>query len=429
MRDASSHQDNPPRPLVKPPYFRLPDVYKPMGSCPLRIPLRLMILLAIITLPGCLAATNPDGGRNTVRWATFNASLNRSEAGRLVRDLSTPNDPRARKIAAIIQRVRPDILLINELDYDKAGRSAELFQQNYLGVGQSGLSPLNYPYRFTAPVNTGIASGLDLDGNGKIGDPGDALGYGAFPGQYGMAVYSKYPIDRARVRTFQSFLWKDMPGAMLPVDPETDKPFYRDSEQVLRLSSKSHWDLPINVHGRTIHFLVCHPTPPVFDGPEDRNGRRNHDEIRLWSDYIDPAKSRYIYDDQGKYGGLSQDAEFIVAGDLNADPVDGDSTDRAVRQLSDHPLIGAETVPSSAGGVQQSELQGLANTQHRGDPARDTSDFSDKSAGNLRVDYVLPSGSLSTAGSGVFWPMQDEEGFELLDASDHRLVWVDVRMK
>ncbi len=134
-------------------------------------------------------------------------------------------------------------------------------------------------------------------------------------------------------------------------------------------------------------------------------------------------------DDQGKYGGLSQDAEFVVAGDLNADPVDGDSTDRAVRQLSDHPLIGTETVPSSAGGVQQSELQGLANTQHRGDPARDTSDFSDKSAGNLRVDYVLPSGSLSTAGSGVFWPMQDEEGFELLDASDHRLVWVDVRMK
>ena len=41
-----------------------------------------------------------------------------------------------------------------------------------------------------------------------------------------------------------------------------------------------------NVKGKTFHLLASHPTPPVFDGDEDRNGKRNHDEVRLIADYI-----------------------------------------------------------------------------------------------------------------------------------------------
>ena len=54
----------------------------------------------------------------------------------------------------------------------------------------------------------------------------------------------------------------------------------------LRLSSKSHWDLPVRIGRRTVHVLASHPTPPTFDGPEDRNGTRNHDEIRFWAEYV-----------------------------------------------------------------------------------------------------------------------------------------------
>jgi hypothetical protein len=52
------------------------------------------------------------------------------------------------------------------------------------------------------------------------------------------------------------------------------RPATRDPEEleVFRLSSKSHWDVPIVIGRKTVHFLVSHPTPPVFDGPEDRNG-------------------------------------------------------------------------------------------------------------------------------------------------------------
>jgi hypothetical protein len=238
-----------------------------------------------------------------------------------------------------------------------------------------------------------------------------------------MVVFSRFPIDMDRARTFQTFLWKDMPGAIFPIDRVTKKAFYSDpAKQVFRLSSKSHWDIPIRIADVTVHFVVAHPTPPVFDGAEDRNGRRNHDEIRLLADYVDPKHSEYIYDDLGRRGGLAAGERFVIAGDLNADPVDGDSTDRAIWQLLDHPLINASFVPASKGGQEA----GQANHRHRGDPSNDTADFDDERVGNLRIDYVLPSKNLEVVGGGVFWPRKGEEGCELVDASDHRLVWLDI---
>ncbi len=381
--------------------------------------------------------------RPTVRFATFNASLNRFNAGDLINDLSLPGNPQAAAVAEIIQRVRPDVLLINEFDHDAGGAAAQLFQDNYLGVSQGGAEPIRYRYRFVAPSNTGIPSGLDLDNSGGVGGPNDAFGFGFFPGQFGMVVYSRYPIDFDRVRTFQHFLWKDMPGALLPTDPlDSDGDgdtgsFYSAAElAVLRLSSKSHWDVPIVIDERAqraVHFLVSHPTPPVFDGPEDRNGTRNFDEIRFWADYIQPQRSRYVYDDAGVRGGLPAGALFVIAGDQNSDPFDGDSIPGAAQQLLEHPLVNTRVTPDSAGGTEQALLQSGANATHLGDPAFDTADFTDTTPGNLRADYVLPRRNLAIQAAGVFWPAQNDPLFSLVGtfpfpSSDHRLVWVDVRM-
>ena len=142
-----------------------------------------------------------------VRFATFNASLNREGPGDLIRDLSNPDNPQARNVAEIIQRTRPDVLLINEFDFDPERRAPALFQENYLARGQNGTEPIEYPYRYSAPVNTGVSSGQDLDGDGKVTtDPGsrafgnDAFGYGLFPGQYGMVLFcQEYPkFDRPK---------------------------------------------------------------------------------------------------------------------------------------------------------------------------------------------------------------------------------------
>jgi len=373
---------------------------------------------------------NPD----TVRFAQFNASLNRNNAGELITDLSTPDNSQAKTVAEIIQRVNPDVLLINEFDFDESGTAAELFQQNYLGVSQNGVDPVEYPYFYVAPSNTGIPSGFDLNNDGTVGGPDDAFGFGFFPGQFGMAVFSKYPIDTENVRTFQNFLWKDMPGALLPDDPNTPEAadWYSAEElEAFRLSSKSHWDIPIQVNGETVHFLTSHPTPPVFDGPEDRNGRRNHDEIRFWADYVAPGEGDYIYDDAGNTGGLAAGSKFVIAGDQNADPFDGDSVEQAILQLLNNPLINSSVTPSSEGAVDASERQGGANTTHISNPAFDTADFADTTPGNLRADYVLPSQNLEITNAQVFWPTSDDLQFGLVGnfpfpSSDHRLVWVDL---
>jgi hypothetical protein len=400
----------------------------------------LLLILLMLTVPIVLhAQTEDEDGQDeapeTIRFATFNASLNRNEAGQLVNDLSTPDNAQAKAVAEIIQRTRPEVLLINEFDFVEGGVAVQLFQKNYLSVSQNGAEPIQYRYRFIAPSNTGIPSGFDLNNDGSVGGPDDAFGFGFFPGQFGMAVYSQYPIDRGRIRTFQTFLWKDMPGALLPDDPATDAPadWYSPEElEVFRLSSKSHWDIPIKSGDKLIHFLVSHPTPPVFDGPEDRNGRRNHDEIRFWADYITPSQSGYIYDDEEKTGGLREGDWFVIAGDMNADPFDGDSVPGAAQQLLDHPLVNTELTPSSAGGPEQAELQGGVNETHEGDPAFDTADFAEP-PGNLRVDYVLPQEDLQIEDAAVFWPTTDDPLFRLVGtfpfpSSDHRLVWIDVRV-
>jgi hypothetical protein len=399
-------------------------------------------LLAVFT------PISPVQAASSFRIATFNTSLSPNQQNGLIQALSkTTNDLeyntpgtltyQARQIAEVIQRINPDIILLNEFNYDPTNPTgaATLFQQNFLSVGQnvSGSSTTANPIAFkeflvtpnatTDPFNTGIFSGyaLNVPQGGAIAQPpietpayaNTSWGFGFFPGQYGMAVYSKYDILEDQARTFQNFLWQDMPGNLLPTDwysPEVASQF--------PLSSKSHWDLPINVNGEIVHVLASHPTPPVFDGSEDRNGRRNHDEIRLWNDYITPGQGNYICDDNDVCGGLASGSRFVIMGDQNADPYDGDSTDGAINQLLDNPLVNTSLTPGSLGGVEYSDR----NPNHLGNPFFDTAAFT----GGLRVDYVLPSVNLAIQNGLVFWPTDANPLSSLNSASDHHAVVLDV---
>jgi len=395
------------------------------------------LLLALTML--CAACTStapaaPDAPAATaqLRLATYNTSLYSDDAGGLIAELEG-DSAHARKIAAVLQQVRPDLVLLNEFDFDDAHRAADLFQQRYLETPQAGGGDaLRYPYRYLAPVNTGVPSGLDLDNNGSVGGKGrergnDAWGYGLHPGQYGMLVLSRYPIDTAAVRSFQLLKWSALPGALRPVDPETGKPFWNDAVwSQLRLSSKSHWDVPVRTPLGTVHVLASHPTPPVFDGREKRNAARNHDELRLWKEYLDGGDTPWLCDDQGRCGGLAADARFVIVGDLNNDPVDGDGRHDAILELLEHPRVLRYPTPTSVGGEQTSLAYAEKGIARRGAPQHATGDFGPRS-GTMRLDYVLPSTGFSHVGSGVFWPAAGSAEAAIADGSDHHLVWVDVR--
>lgn len=389
----------------------------------------------ILALAACSAAPHRDGAvpeTASLRVATYNTSLYSDDAGGVIRELQG-DSAHARKIAAVLQKVRPDLVLLNEFDFDEAHRAADLFQQRYLEVAQSGGGdPLHYPYRYLAPVNTGVPSGLDLDGNGTVGGTGrergnDAWGFGLHPGQYGMLVLSKFPIDEAQVRTFQLLRWSTLPGAVNPPDPaKGGRPFYPDTIwSQLRLSSKSHWDVPVRTPTGTVHFLVSHPTPPVFDGPEDRNGHRNAAELHLWREYLATGDAPWLCDDQGRCGRLAADARFVIAGDLNNDPVDGDGHHDAILELLEHPRVMRMATPRSEGGEETALAYAAKGLQRRGAPAHVTGDFGPR-AGAMRLDYVLPSTGFALVGSGVYWPKKADPDAAIADGSDHHLVWVDL---
>jgi hypothetical protein len=173
-----------------------------------------------------------------------------------------------------------------------------------------------------------------------------------------------------------------------------------------------------------LHLLCSHPTPPVFDGAEDRNGCRNHDEIRLVADYISPDRAEYIVDDASGRGGLGAEEKFVIVGDLNCDPVDGDSVPGTIEQLLDHPRVNSSFTPKSVGGKLATDAKRDPQAVGLGDPAHDTSSFGDYR--NLRIDYALPSRALTIVDSGVFWPAPGEPGSEAITATDHRMVWIDI---
>jgi hypothetical protein len=136
-------------------------------------------ILLIAASAGPVAQSgNGEPGLATVRFATFNASLNRNNAGELradlmaSTDLSRPGVVQAHNVAEIIQRIAPDVVLINEFDFDP--QALDLFANHFLAVPHGDAAGIQYPHRFIAPSNTGIPSGFDLDNSGGVGEPNES---------------------------------------------------------------------------------------------------------------------------------------------------------------------------------------------------------------------------------------------------------------
>ena len=196
----------------------------------------------------------------------------------------------------------------------------------------------------------------------------------------------------------------------------------RKSSPCFRLSSKSHWDVPIKVNGEIVHVLAAHPTPPVFDGPEDRNGLRNHDEIRFWDDYVTPGAGRLHLRRPGRHAAVwpPASASSSLATTTPTRTMATASTS-AIQQILDRIRRSMRrVVPTSPGGVRAVVAPGRRQRDCTPETRRrDTADFADTTPGNLRVDYVLPSQvGLDPIGGSVFWPLDTDPTFPLVGTFD-----------
>lgn len=318
--------------------------------------------------------------------ATYDVELTRKGPGIMLRDI-TRDDPQVVAITQVVTHLAPDILFLQGVDYDADLLGATALRDHF---GKGGL---DYPHVFALPPNTGIPTGLDMNGDGRLHTPADAQGYGKFRGASGMIVLSRWPFRDAT--DFSALLWRELPEATLP---EADGvPFPSEEAQAIqRLSSNGHWVLPVRHPDGPVTLMLFAAGPPVFDGPEDLNGLRNADEIRIWSHLLD-----------GKLGAAPQ-PPIVVMGGANLDPTQGEGRHEAIQTLLNDPRL-------------QDPLA----------QAGPTVDWREPTPGDLRVDYVLPSTDLKLIDAGIFWPKPGAPGHELLSVKDikasrHHMVWVDI---
>ncbi|MEM6322517.1 MAG: endonuclease/exonuclease/phosphatase family protein [Pseudomonadota bacterium] len=346
----------------------------------------------------------------TLRVATWHLELQRDGPGLFLRDLIKGEVPKVDAAAEILAVFQPDILLLTSVDWDYDLVAAQALADRFEKSG------VDYPYLFALRPNTGMPPGLDMDGDGRLGGPRDAQGYGFFPGQGGMLLLSRVPVETALAEDLSGILWTDLPGALLPI---WDGALFPSPEAIAaqRLSQTGHWVIPVRLSDGTLVTLLAFAAgTPVFDGLEDRNGRRNHDEVVLWSRWLDGTLD----------GHMTAPGPVIVLGDANLDPVDGEGLRIAMRGLLGHERL-QDPEPLSSGGTLAAMSQGGVNTAHEGDPALDTADWDDAGPGNLRVSYVLPDRSFNVVDAGVVWPAPGEPLAEAAEAAGrHKLVWVDI---
>lgn len=330
---------------------------------------------------------------DVLRIATYNAELAAGGPGLLLQDLNKGDVPKHRAVVEVLAALDADVVMLTGIDFDLGGLALSALNDQLSGSGKG------YPYLMALRPNTGIPTGLDIDGNGQLGEPRDAQGWGRFAGSAGMAVLSRLPIGEG-VRDFSGFLWADLPGNLMP---DTDV-----ARGIQRLHTSGAYEIPLLLpDGRSLRLLTYYASPPVFDGPEDRNGRRNHDETAFWLRLL-----------AGDLPFAVPEPPFVILGQSNADPSDGDGRPDAIRALLKHPAL-QDPAPKGT--------HARAEPDQRGDPALDTALYG--GLGGLRVEVLLPSANLTVTSSGVLWPpASDPLAATLALASRHRPLWVDAAL-
>ncbi|MFC0582109.1 endonuclease/exonuclease/phosphatase family protein [Micrococcoides hystricis] len=354
----------------------------------------------------------------SVRMATINAQLVASEEGELIAQLENGEDERAKRLAATLQTQRPKVVALTGFDYDEAEEALKLFQERYLAEPQDSTDPIQYRYTFVAPVNAGVDSGSDLNHDGTVGGPEDAFGHGKFPGQGGMVLLSQLPIKESQIRTFTKFKWEDMPNNHL-----SETKFTSIERKVMPLMSRSLWEIPV-VSGRdTISLVVTHFSVAQDLGEEQAEQGRRLDQLQFLDDFLSGGdQADYIVDDEGRSGGIASNRQYVVLGQLNADPTDDKSQRDFLRQHAapgQFTSEGANTFFRSSSDYNSTAITDLRPQKTQGE----------------RLNYVLAKrGTTSVVDAGVFWPNPAAEEAVFLPEPDaagitYRLVWADLSLR
>ena len=346
-----------------------------------------------------------EGKPAVIRFMQFNVFEMRTAK------LVYPANAQMRAAASIIRRYDPDVLSINEMQYDLAdvpdaglpgnGLNPLRFMQTFLS-GDGGALP--YPHWFISPANTGLRARLGEDGAWTL----DEYNYGRFPAEYSMALLSKLPVDSAAVKRHAWVRWRELAGNRMPDDLPADLPLF----------DKDFYDVPVRVKGRTVRVLMLHTVPPIFTA---YNAPRNADQVAFLRRYVEGGPLPPGVEP------LPAGTPFVIMGDLNIDPQNGSGVRDEIRALLNSELV---VDPRPAGGCLRGVSPELCTSLAGGGRPEPNLDPDEGFCG--RLDYVLFSRHFEVGEALVHWPGPEEEPEAFREArvaSDHFAVVVEASLR
>lgn len=343
----------------------------------------------------------------------------------------------------ILNQLKPDILSVNEIQYDLPGVPNEKFTSIGKNIDFFALEIFNNQLknRIYFPANTGENALRNANGE-YVRNPDilernkycDPVNFGMFPAQYSTAALTKFEV--ISVKQFNLIPWKEF-------NPSIDLSLYLDERgqplsNNMPLFDKNFTDVTLLIQGHTVHLLLLHTVPAFgFGNPKTPNFARNRDQLLFLKWYLGhdtglPVSNLTIER-------LTHQDSFIALGDWNVDITDENESANVLQSLGKlyHYAIN-QYIPTHRG---QDLLQ---------------DDFV------KQIDYILLSNDIDIKNSGVFTPSaqiekigcNDEiaikEGFILVKiknnnqicsylveenyyhskmASDHLAVWADIDFK
>ena len=327
---------------------------------------KLTLLLVVGLLLGVAPMTATAKNSKTVRFATFNASLNRNAAGQLAADLSTPDNAQAadgrrdhpahpaRRAADQRVRLRPGGR--GPVPGQLPGGAAERRRADRLPL------PLHRAVQHRHPVAASTSTTT-----ASIGGPDDAFGFGVLPrpvrhgrllastrstrdGPHLPAVPLEGHARRAAARR------PGDAGAGRLVLPRGARRLPAVVEEPLGPADPRSAARPCTSWSAT-RPRRCSTAPRTATAPatSTRSGSgpttSRPASVALHLRRRGPAAA-----------GSSPGASFVIAGDQNSDPLDGDSIPGAIQQLLDHPQVNDQVTPDSRRGESSQSALRAART-------------------------------------------------------------------
>lgn len=232
--------------------------------------------------------------------------------------------PQLAAAVSVIRKLKPDFLSINEIQYDLRGVPTADFRTLGKNMGLlAKLLDLKWPQTYVGfgPANTGLKAkkipGTDNYTTDTLKrELSDPVNFGVFPAEYSSGGITRFPVVKRVIE--QKLKWKEF-------RPDRDLSKFKDAEgkflnaDEVELFDKNFTDMVVKINGKEVHFILLHTVPAHDFGNEGSpNSARNADQLAFLEWYL-TGETEFVPPANLKIQPLKPGTLFVAMGDWNVD--------------------------------------------------------------------------------------------------------------